>query len=653
MYEYKKNLNSKITIIFIILVLVIIFLMAKISYIKFVKGEDYEQRAREAQFRSFDREIIAKRGIIKDRNGNDIVISKKSYDVILDSNIFRDKYNEEETNSRLLDLSGVIGVDVNILKDKANKNSNYERVSLDISIEDRDKIKELGIKGVWFENRYTREYLYDRFASHILGYVNENSGDKWGIERSYDKYLSGTNGRTLSMFGEEDYLLQKTIDEEDGKNVYLTIDKNIQHFAEKAIENAIERLNAKRISVVAMEPNTGEILALASYPNFNPNEPTNLTKKVVLEDGTEIEEKMNVNEMFATWKNPVITDTYEPGSTFKIVLAAAALEEKIVDPDDTFYCSGSKTVYDREISCWKESGHGEQTLKEALMNSCNVAMMDIVEKMGKSTFYKYQRGFGFGYKTNVDLPGEESSINLLHKEKNLKPVELATASFGQRFNVTMIQMVNSIAAVINGGELLEPHIVSKVVDSKGNIVFENNKSVVRKLISEETSETIKSYMESVVTEGTGKQAYIDGYRVGGKTATSEKGTTEEEIYTLSFVGFAPVDNPKIIVLAFVDEAEGKENQGGGTAAGPIVKDIIEKTLEYYGVPKSKTRKSYNDNEMMKFTNYKDQSVEKVIEILKKMEIEYKVIGSGDTIVNQYPKEGQEVPKGTEIFLYTK
>jgi len=633
----NKTIQKRIGIVFMFIIFAIMLLVAKISYIKVAKGKEYEKRAQAQQFNKMDRTVLAKRGNIRDVNGNNLVISKKAYNIIMDPKVLRvnHKYEEEELEEKLTLLSDVVKVDLDTLKEYTKLNSNYKKIYIEATEEEKQIIDDLNIAGIWFEEEYIRNYLYDSFASHLIGVKMNNAA--WGLEKQYDSYLAGTDGRTLAMFDNNNYILQSQIEPVNGYDVYLTIDKNIQHFTEIALSKSFAKHKAKSISAIAMKPNTGEVIAMASYPTYNPNKPYTF------------EEEKTSEELYSIWKNPLISNTYEPGSTFKAIVMAAALEEKVIDETDTFYCPGHKEVYDRKIHCWKRTGHGHQTLEEALMNSCNVAMMEIVEKMERDIFYKYQKGFGFGEYTGIDLIGEENAKALLHKKEKLGPVELATGSFGQRFNVTPIQMLNAMASLVNGGELYRPYIVEKITDSKSNVIKNFNPKVVRTIVSKETSETLKRYMESVVKEGTGKAAYIDGYRVGGKTATSEKGTSGE-IFILSFIGFAPVENPEIIVLVLIDEPE--EGTDGGSIATPVVKEILGKSLEYYGVPKEAT---VEDDLIKKISiaNYINYKKETAKEKMENINLEYEIIGDGEFITSQFPMPGVRVPENTKIYLYAE
>lgn len=648
--NYKKR--KRLAFILFTFIFVATILVAKISYIKLVKSKEYEMYARDQQFRRVNQTLSAERGHIKDRNENDLVLNEITYDVIIDPTNIRNSDYTKEIKMKLEKIFQIIEVESDKVDEYVKLDTKYKVVKKGISEKIMKEIKEDKPPQLTFEEKSERVYIYDDFASHLLGFGG------WGIEGKYNEELSGLNGRRVAVFDDNNYILHKEIPAYDGKDVILTIDKNIQHFVETAILKAYEKHEPKKISAIAMKPDTGEILAMANYPNFNLNNPTRIYKNEENKDEENKNEKkdeerqlLNANELNRLWRNPIISDTYEPGSTFKTILVAAALEENVVKPEDTFYCSGSKEMIDGTIiHCHKREGHGKQDLEEALMNSCNVAMMEIAEKMGRDEFYKYQKAFGFGYKTRIDLPGEE--VGILYDKDELNPVELATTSFGQGFNVTMIQMVNSVNAIINGGELLKPFVVKRIEDKNGNIVEKNQKTVVRKIISEDSSNILLDHMESVVSEGTGKRAYIDGYKVGGKTATAQKGVRSDEKYTLSFIGFAPVENPEIIVLVMLDETENKD-LGGGSAAGPVVKEIIGKSLEYFGIPKVEMEEINLVEKKIEIGNYLNREIDDVKEELKTKELNFKVIGHTDKITSQMPEAGTKVPVGTTIYLYAE
>ena len=408
-------------------------------------------------------------------------------------------------------------------------------------------------------------------------------------------------------------------------------------------------------AILVMNPNTGEVYAMADSPTFDSNTPSDPTTVNTSEEfatqWAAMTDEEQLEYLTESWKNFNITNTFEPGSIYKPMVVAAALEEGIISENDTFVCNGSKTVYDREISCWQQSGHGTQTVEDVLANSCNVAMMDIGEKMGVSLFYKYQKDFGFGEKTGIDLPGEESAANLMFAENAIGPVELATMSFGQSFNCTAIQVLTAFSAVINGGNLMQPYVVSQIIDSDGEIIYEKTPTLVRKVISEETSNTVRKYLQAVIDTGTGKKAKIEGYAIGGKTGTAQQAIRANEQYTVTFVGFLPVDNPEIIAIAILDRPAGYTE--GSTSAAPMLKGLLENIIKYLGIPKTEavdenSEAAANTIVLDDLTQY---STNDAIMYLSMKGLNYQVVGEGSVVTSSVPHAGTEVAEDSTVIVY--
>lgn len=644
------NYNTKTLSIGIILTMILLFLVGKIGYIQVVKGEEYKKMAIIQQVSKIDKAITPVRGSILDRNNYEIAVSRRLYNIAIDSKNFSSQ-KEPFKQKQISIMSKTLDIPEEDIKEALKSNTHYKIIKKAVLKEVVDKLKEEKLENLIYEDTYKRKYMYGDFASNIIGFANETVG-LWGIEKQYNSYLSGTEGRRFITFKGNNMLVQDQIQARDGYNVVLTIDKNIQDILEKNLKEAVAKHDPKNAALIAMDPSTGEILGLANYPSFDLNNPMEIKdeeKIKKLQEFSDIskEEKLNI-----LWRNFAINDGYEPGSVFKAVTVAAGLEEMVTTPNDNFYCSGVKVVSGKPIKCAEV--HGHQTLEEALAESCNVAMMDIAEKLTKEKFYYYQKLFGFGQLTGIDISGE--SRGLLHKVEKAVPIDLATDSFGQGFTVTPIQMISAFASVINGGNLIRPHLVSQVVDNERNVIAQNNPTIIRKTISKKTSDLVRIYLESVVTKGTGSKALVEGYRVGGKTGTSEKLPRGSGKYVASFMGFAPVDNPKVIILSIVDEPTG--TYYGGSVAAPVAQVCLEEILKYMGLPKTEeinknTSKINLKNQMLMLQDYMNKNVIDAALTIKNENIKYKIIGNGSRVVNQAPKPNTLVPLDREILLYVE
>ena len=511
----------------------------------------------------------------------------------------------------------------------------------------------MDLKGVVFGADTKRSYPLGTVGSDVIGFIRGDSS--WGIENKYDSVLSGVNGREFKTYDGGSTAVVETIDAKDGATVVTTLDYNIQQYAEQAVAEAVAEYQPEHAAILVMNPNTGEVYAMADSPTFDSNTPSDPTTVNTSEEfatqWAAMTDEEQLEYLTESWKNFNITNTFEPGSIYKPMVVAAALEEGIISENDTFVCNGSKTVYDREISCWQQSGHGTQTVEDVLANSCNVAMMDIGEKMGVSLFYKYQKDFGFGEKTGIDLPGEESAANLMFAENAIGPVELATMSFGQSFNCTAIQVLTAFSAVINGGNLMQPYVVSQIIDSDGEIIYEKTPTLVRKVISEETSNTVRKYLQAVIDTGTGKKAKIEGYAIGGKTGTAQQAIRANEQYTVTFVGFLPVDNPEIIAIAILDRPAGYTE--GSTSAAPMLKGLLENIIKYLGIPKTEavdenSEAAANTIVLDDLTQY---STNDAIMYLSMKGLNYQVVGEGSVVTSSVPHAGTEVAEDSTVIVY--
>lgn len=652
----KKNIQVQRRLGFVLLCFTIgiFFLIYRLGYIKLVKGEEYEKNAIGQQL-LHDQKIPALRGGIYDRNQHTLVLNNTVYNLVLDT-VTLHQFEKDEHEKTVEFLHAAFQIPKEELWEHVNAQTQkyyivlQKQISYELGQKTQEDIKNLKIKGVWLEEDSLRNYFYDSLASHVIGFVGAGEG-RWGVELQYNDQLTGIPGRNFRTFEQGNYVMKNYIQPIHGNSLILTIDEAIQHYVEEALLEAIREHEPQNASAIVMVPNTGEILAMASFPNFNPNQPGNVEHLVDSQRYNTMTQEEKTKLLNQVWQNFNITYTYEPGSTFKPMVVAAALEENIISPTDTFYCEGYRMVGDRRIHCWKRNGHGIQTVEEALANSCNVAMMDIGAKMEKEIFYRYQRAFGFGAKTGIDLPGEQDALGLIHKQENLGPVELATSSFGQTFNATPIQVLTAFTAVINGGHLVRPHVVKQIVDSNGTLIQENHTEFRKKVISEKTSKQVREALEAVVTQGTGKGARIPGFRIGGKTGTGEQGSRtnpEERRYILSFVGFAPVEDPQVIVFVILNRP--KDTLMGSTMVTTLSKKIMEKTLPYLGIQRTEILEEMEMQEPI-VNDYMDLFLMDAIQDITSKDLQYEIVGSGSTVINQVPKPGTKVPKNTLVYLY--
>lgn len=519
-----------------------------------------------------ERTIKAARGNILDANGTVIATNR----TVCTISVIHNQVKEPEKVIRV--LSEELGIAEEEIRKKVEKRSSREIIKTNIDKELGDKIRSYGLKGVKVDEDYKRYYPYDSLASRVLGFTGGDNQGIIGLEVVYEKYLKGTNGKILTMTDaagiEIENAFEDRVEPIAGNDLYISLDVNIQTYAQQAAYQVMEKKGANRVSVIVMNPRNGEIMAMVNVPEFNLNDP--FTLNVEPEEGNGKSYQDQLNQM---WRNPCINDTYEPGSTFKIITAAAGLEEGVVSLEDQFSCPGFRIVEDRKIRCHKVGGHGGETFLQGAMNSCNPVFIDVGQRLGIDHYYKYFKQFGLMGKTGIDLPGEASTI--MHKKENMGLVELATVSFGQSFQITPLQLITTASSIINGGNRVTPHFGIRAVDSQGEQIHTFDYPVKEGIVSQKTSETMRYILEHVVFEGSGKKASLPGYRIGGKTATSEKLPRSQKKYISSFIGFAPADDPQVIALITIDEPEGIYY--GGTIAAPVIADIFKNILPYLGI----------------------------------------------------------------------
>lgn len=568
--SHRKKLVLMITAILMVCILECV----RLGVIMTAKSEYYMQKADELHQR--ERRIKAKRGRILDRNGEILAANE----VVCTVSVIHSQIEDEDKVIKV--LAGELDMDVEEVTKKVKKVSSMEYIKTNVAKDIGDAIREYDLPGVKIDEDYKRVYPYNEMASKVLGFTGADNQGILGLEAKYDTYLSGTNGQILTLSdaggieikgSREDRILPV-----DGQDLYTTLDVNIQKYATQLAWETMVKKEAKQVSIIVMRPDNGEILAMANVPEYNLNSPYELNYEPDEEDAQK--DKMDLlNNM---WRNFCINDTYEPGSIFKTVTATAALETGVVGLNDSFTCSGATVVSDRRIRCHKTTGHGTQDFTHTVYNSCNPAFVEWGRRVGTDNMYLYMGKLGLLAKTGIDLSGEAGTI--IHKQENVGAVELATMSFGQSFQITPVQMLRAVSAIVNGGRLVTPHFGLYTGSSDGSVVNEFAYSTQDEAISSQTSETMKKILEGVVSEGGGTKAYIDGYSIGGKTATSQKLPRGSGKYISSFIGFAPADNPQVIAMCLIDEPTGVYY--GGTIAAPVVKTLYENILPYIGIERS-------------------------------------------------------------------
>lgn len=677
-----KAANRKVfgrTVILLVVCGVLIFIpvLYKLWYWQILRHEEISQWAVEQQ--TSEREVTAERGTIFDQSGNTLAISSAAYDVILSPKAIQERQTEVnqeavKTGTAAYDVVELIatslpelleGTDEDDIRERCqDTSSQYKKIAdkIDATTEEnlRTFISENKLSGcIYLADNSKRYYPYSTLAAQIIGFTNDNGG-AYGIEAELDEQLSGEAGLvvTAKNAGGTDLMdfYQEYYDAENGENVYLTIDATIQKYCEEALADGIRKYDVRNGGfVIAMDCNSGAILGMASSPTYDLNNYSKVVDEVLaqkVQDGT-IDQSEALNRM---WRNKAINDSYEPGSTFKSVVLAAGLQEGVISDSSAFDCSGAVKVANYTIRCSNRSGHGHQTLAEAVGNSCNPAFISIGQKIGPELFYSYLEKFGLQDSTGIDLPGEGS--NVIWNFDGFGITQLATASFGQRFTVTPISLITAINAVVNGGYLYTPHVVDRIQSESGEITYQADTTPIRQVISEETSAKCVEILEGVVTKYTGKNAYVAGYRIGGKTGTSQ--TLVKDEYITSFMGFAPANDPQVIVLLAFDApkvAESGSNYtttgyyiSGGNLAAPVAGSLIADILDYQGF-----EKQYTSDDLSGVTvtvpSLEGKSEEEAAKLLNERNLTYRLVGSGSIITGQIPASGAGIPSGSEMLLY--
>lgn len=607
--KFSKKMQKKLVVLFVIIALLLLGLIVRLMYIEHTSGKKYEKKVLSQQ--KYDSTVIPyQRGNITDCKGTILATSVDVYNVILDCKVLNsDSADIDPTIDALITCFPQLNeTDLrNLITDKPKSQYNvlakklsYEEIQAfeDMQAAEKeasdkksgDAEKKGKINGVWFEKEYQREYPYGSLASAVVGFTTSGNLGMNGVENSYNSVLNGTNGREYGYLNSDSNFEKTVIDAQNGNDVTLTIDANIQKIVEDKIaafeeeyrDAAREGAGSKHVGVIVMNPQNAEVLAMANYPNYDSSNPRDLSAYYTQEEIDAMDDDAELDALNQLWSNFCITYTYEPGSTVKPFTVACGLDTGTLDPNRTFICDGYETISGHDIHCVNTNGHGLETVEDALKNSCNDALMQMSYDIGPENFSKYQQIFGFGTKTNIDLPGEARTDSLIYTEDQLSTINLATNSFGQNFNVTMIQVASAFCSIINGGNYYQPHVVKKITDENGNVIQEDNGTLLKKTVSSSTSELLKQYLYATVSDGTGKYAKVPGYSMGGKTGTAQKLPRGQGNYLVSFIGFAPVDNPQLLVYVVVDEPNAEE-EFHSTFAQEIAKGIFEETLPYLNI----------------------------------------------------------------------
>ena len=570
--KIKTFHRKKIVAVFALCMAAMLFLIGRLGYLMLLRADYYSEKAQDLHER--ERSIKAARGKILDCNGKVLADNK----TVCTISVIHSQIKEPE---KVIDvLTEELGLERDQVKKRVEKNSSIERIKTNVDKQTGDKIREYDLAGVKVDEDYKRNYPYGNLASKVLGFTGSDNQGIVGLEVKYESILKGTDGQILTMTDARGVELSDTGEGRkepvSGKNLILSLDANLQEYAQQAAYQALEQKQADSVSIILMRPGNGEILAMVNVPEYDLNDPFNLKKSTNGMSQQEIQDERN-----KMWRNGCINDTYEPGSTFKIITASAALEEGVVTPEDTFSCPGFRIVDDRRIRCHKTTGHGSETFVQGVMNSCTPVFIEVGQRLGTDAFYRYFQQFGLLEKTGIDLPGEAGTI--MHQKKDIGPVELATISFGQSFQITPIRLAATVCSLINGGHQITPHFGVEVREDDGTLLETLSYKEGKQIVSEQVSKTMRTILEKVVSEGGGKKAYIEGYHIGGKTATSETLPRSANKYISSFLGFVPAEDPRILGICIINNPQGVYY--GGTICAPVMRTVFENILPYLGIEK--------------------------------------------------------------------
>ena len=576
MRGYKTFHRKKVLILFLGVCFCMMLLAGRLTYLMVFQSAYYTQKA--LMLHERERSIKAARGEIWDRNGTVLAANK----TVCTISVIHSQIKDPEAVIEL--LCRELSMDEETVRKRVEKVSSIERIKSNVEKETGDRIRKADLGGIKVDEDYKRYYPYDTLASKVLGFTGADNQGIIGMEVAYDKYLQGQDGSILTMTTarglEIDGKAEERIEPIAGTNLYTSLDVNIQSFAQQAAGKVMKAKKAKSVRIVMMNPQNGEIYAMVNVPEFDLNDPYTLNTT----SSKNMSDKKKQEALNGMWRNACVSDTYEPGSTFKVIVAASALEAGVVKLEDTFHCPGFKVVEDRRIRCHKTTGHGSETFVQGVQNSCNPVFMEVGARLGVDNMFHYLQQLGIMSKTGIDVPGEASTI--MHRKENVGAVELATMSFGQSFQLTPVRLLSSISMILNGGTRITPHLGVELESSDGTAVKKLTYPAQENIISSQTSETMRMILESVVSEGSGKKAYVEGYQVGAKTGTSEKLPRHSNKYIASCMGFAPADHPVVAALVLIDEPQGIYY--GGTIAAPVISELLDNALPYLGVERGET-----------------------------------------------------------------
>lgn len=642
-------------------------MFGRVLYMKVVHGAEYEAAAKNQQINRYDITIPPNRGSILDRNNQVLAISTTVYNVALDSLQLAEvaqQYPEEQEKTLTTLCEYFPELDYNTLKQYVTinpetgelyMNNHWKYLVKGIERSVKEELEAMNLKGVYFEKSSKRSYPLNSSACHLVGFTRGDA--QWGLEGYYNSYMEGTPGRSFILYNGADSVVHQDYDAKDGDTIITTIDYNIQKIAEEVVAETAAEWSAKNVAAMVMDPYTGEVYAMAESHSFDLNNPNEIpeweTDITYTENWDQLSNEEQLNYLNTMWKNFCVSDTYEPGSIFKPMLVAAALEEGVITPNSSFQCNGYTDIGGYRIKCHLVSGHGNINVEQIMAQSCNMGVIQIANLLGADKFYEYQREFGFGDYTGIDLPGE--AAGQLHSKESIGPTELATMSFGQTFNCTSIQVIAAFSSLINGGNLVKPHVVSQIVDADGNVVLQNDTEVVRRVISEKTSAYMRTALKATVENGLAKKLEIDGYSIGCKTGTAEQGSrTNDDLWALSNMSYFPAENPKYIVFTVINQPS--DYVEGVQTPTPMTKKLIEGIIKYDNMEPTQPvedEANLSQNKTVTVADYTDSVIFDVIGDLDGKELTYKVVGNGNTVVNQVPKGGTTVDVGSEVILYVQ
>jgi stage V sporulation protein D (sporulation-specific penicillin-binding protein) len=643
----KATILAKKKLIFVLVLfeLALALLVWRVFYIN-LSGEELRAGAYEQQTR--DRLIAPNRGSILDRN----MVGLAKTETVASVSVIYNQMTDRPTVARV--LAEKLGMDYETVREKVERKVALERIQTKVEKQLADEVRALELDGVVVDEDVRRVYPYSTVASQVLGFVGRDNQGIIGLEAKYDAALRGQAGKILTETDVRGREIaggrEERVEPTPGDTLVTSLDVVLQQHAEQTLEKILHAKSAKRGAIILLDPQSGEIYAMANKPDFDLNNPFTINQPELAAAWQGFTQAQQMDYLNRMWRNLSINDTYEPGSTFKIITSVAGLQEGVVTPQSQFVCTGSHVVGGRQIKCWRyPRAHGAETFVEGVYNSCNPVFMAVAERLGKEKFYEYMTLFGFTEKTGIDVPGE--AVGIMHRLENIGPVELATVSFGQSFQITPMQLLRGASAIVNGGFLVTPHFALRTLSPEGDIVQEFVYPQGRQVISKEVSDTMREILEGVVYTGTGNKTYIPGYRVGGKTATSEKLPRRSAKYIASFLAFAPAEDPRVMALVLIDEPQGVYY--GGTVAGPVMKEILENALPYLGIQPQYSPEEAKLPETARVTlpDWRGMTVAEVSKDIKNLGLTYQVVGEGDIVQNQFPLRGDEVNKGALVILY--